>query len=103
MANFNWFRLIGVVASLLLAGYSSASEATTTLHGLVSQQNQVACAGKRKYGGTHYTVRQTKSGTSFTSRTKTGNTTVTQTRRSNGKSTTTISNRVGNTTYSRSN
>lgn len=60
---------------------------------------QTTCA--KKPNKTHYTTRQTKNGTSFSSRTKRGNTTITQMRTAKGKTKTTISTRTGNSTYIR--
>ncbi|HRH91527.1 MAG TPA: hypothetical protein PLW01_06380 [Agitococcus sp.] len=63
-------------------------------------QMQEACAKPKKYKQpkNSYTIRQTKNGTSFTSRTKVGNTTVTQTRTAKGKHKTTRTTKNSNVT-----
>lgn len=63
-------------------------------------QVQTVCAKPKKYKQpkNSYTIRQTKNGTSFTSRTKVGNTTVTQTRTAKGKHKTTRTTKNANVT-----
>jgi hypothetical protein len=56
----------------------------------------------KKFGGTSYTFRTTKSGTSMTTRRKSGNTTVTTTTGFGKKPRTTFSTRFGKTTYTHS-
>jgi len=53
---------------------------------------------KYKQPKNSYTIRQTKNGTSFTSRTKVGNTTLTQTRTAKGKHKTTRTTKNANIT-----
>jgi|GEM_PF-4054540 len=63
-------------------------------------QVQSVCSKPKKYKQpkNSYTVRKTKNGTSFTSRTKVGNTTVTQTRTAKGKHKTTRTTKNANVT-----
>lgn len=63
-------------------------------------QVQTVCAKPKKYKQpkNSYTVRKTKNGTSFTSRTKVGNTTLTQTRTAKGKHKTTRTTKNANVT-----
>lgn len=96
------YMLLGIFTLMPLAHAAPTAAQNSPVFALWQHKTQMqeACAKPKKYKQpkNSYTIRQTKNGTSFTSRTKVGNTTLTQTRTAKGKHKTTRTTKNANIT-----
>lgn len=96
--NITLSMILGIFTLMPLAHAANTQAQNRPVSSLLQDtiHPQAVCA--KRSNRTHYTIRQGKNGTSFSSRRKVGNTTITQTKTAKGKQKTTISTRTGNVT-----